>query len=177
MKLIEELARRGDPYPIHQPDQLYHNLGGGRFEEVSAQAGEVFGLSEVGRGIAVGDVDHDGDPDIVLSNSAGPVRLLINESERAGSWLGLRVLGGGAARDALGALVDVRRGAGPPLRRRVGTDGSYASARDPRLLFGLGKEAGSVTVAVRWPRGGRGEWRGVREGVQVTLWEGGGEGP
>ena len=90
------------------------------------------------RGAAFGDVDNDGDQDVLITNNNGPARLLINEVGHRNRWLGLRLVGGAGRRDMLGARVGVFRNAGPPLWRRARADGSYASANDPRVLVGLG---------------------------------------
>ncbi len=149
---IEELHRRGEPYPLQQPDQLFRNLGEGTLEEISADAGAAFETAEVGRGVAAGDVDNDGDADLVVVNSNGPLRLLINNASNDRHWLGLRLIGA-AGRDMLGAVASLHRPGGAPLRRRVHTDGSYASAGDPRLLFGLGDSAEVTRLEVSWPDG------------------------
>jgi hypothetical protein len=125
----------------------------------------------VGRGLATGDVDDDGDVDLVVTENGGPARLLLNEAGNRRPWLGLRLVGESGA-DALGALVEVLRAGGPRLVRRVRTDGSYLSASDPRLLFGLGDRPAVDHVEVRWP-GGRverfaavpGKWQALREGT------------
>jgi len=155
VKKIEALARAGDPFPLHQPNQLFRNLGGGRFEEVTARAGEVFALSEVSRGAAFGDVDDDGDTDVLLVANSGPARLLINQAGARAPWVGLRLVGP-SGRDLLGARVELLREGLPTLVRRVHTDGSFASANDPRVLFGLGDEASAERVRglrVVWPDG------------------------
>lgn len=161
VKVIEEQLRRGDPYPIHQTNQLFRNLGLGEGEpalpvyaEVTECAGPAFERSEVSRGLSYGDVDDDGDTDILVVNSAGPARLLLNRIGSEVPWLGFRVLLPNG-RPALGARVElVRRGA-PSLHRRVRADGSYVSAHDPRLLFGLGGGDDVVEARVRWPDGTR----------------------
>ena len=146
---IKELVEAGEPHPLRQPNQLFHNLGGGRFADVTAEAGAAFALSEVSRGAAFGDLDNDGDIDVVVTNNAGPVRLLVNEVGSRNRWLGLRLVGGDPPRDMLGARVGVFRAGGPPLWRRARTDGSYASAHDPRVLVGLGSAASVERVAGR----------------------------
>jgi hypothetical protein len=149
--VIEDLVRAHDPFPLHQKKQLLHNLGNGRFEEVTASAGPAFALSEVGRGLAVGDLDNDGGMDFVVSNNNGPLRIFLNKVGRAIPWVGLRLLTG--KRDAYGARVEVKRKGAPPLWRRVHSDGSYLSANDPRLLIGLGDSPEIESLAVHWPDG------------------------
>jgi enediyne biosynthesis protein E4 len=78
VNILERL--RGQPQPFHQLNQLFHNEGGGQFREVTREAGPALALSEVSRGFAVGDVDNDGDLDVLVTNNAGPVRLLLNQT-------------------------------------------------------------------------------------------------
>jgi hypothetical protein len=168
VRVIEELANAGDPYPFHQPNQLFHSLGMGRFEEVTDQAGEVFELSEVSRAVSVGDLDGDGDADLLLVNNSGPARILINTVGQESHWLGLRLLTV-SGRQALGARVELRRPDGTSLWRRVRTDGSFATSNDPRVLFGLGSSAKKVDLRVHWPDGTVGEWRNLRTDRYITL--------
>jgi enediyne biosynthesis protein E4 len=147
--LIEELRARGDPYPLHQRKQLFHNLGNGHFEEATAAGGAAFELSEVGRGLAAGDLDNDGGVDFVVNNNNGPFRVFHNDIGAASNWLGLRLLSG--KRDAYGARVEVRRADLPVIWRRVRADGSYLSANDSRVVVGLGKQAKVDALVVHWP--------------------------
>ncbi|MEM6638606.1 MAG: CRTAC1 family protein [Pseudomonadota bacterium] len=153
VRKIEALLLADDPYPLHQTNQLFHNLGDGRFEEVTATSGAVFALSEVSRGAAFGDLDNDGDTDIVVTNNNGPVRLMRNTHDGAAHWIGLRILDGNG-RDALGATVTVRVDKTARVRT-VRSDGSYASANDPRVLVGLGQRDAPVDVEVLWVDGKR----------------------
>lgn len=137
---------------------------------------------DVGRGLVVADLDDDGDPDLVVTNNGGPARLLRNETRGSEAWFGLRLLEATGRRDALGAVATLDRAAAPPLTRRVATDGSYLSARDPRLLFGLRGATAGAELRVRWPSGRResfdvpplGRYSTLREGTgrsQSTLAE------
>ena len=162
------------PFPYHERKTLFRNLGSGRFEEVTDQAGAVFELSEVGRGAAFGDVDNDGDVDVLVGNNGGPVRLLINMIGNRNHWVGLRLVGVGG-RDMLGARVALVRSDGPTLWRRAHTDGSYASANDPRVLVGLGESTENPAVRVLWPSGRAEEFGEVVVDRYTTLTEGSGE--
>jgi hypothetical protein len=166
VQIVEALRQAGDPFPMHQKKLLLRNAGGGRFEDVTARAGAAFALSEVGRGLAVGDVDNDGDSDLLIGNNNGRPRLLINEAAAGKHWLGMKL--------AVGARVEVLR-AKRPVWRRARADGSYASANDSRVLIGLGDEAGPVSVRVRWPSGRTEMFADVSVDRYVTLTEGTGK--
>ena len=169
------LAAAKDPYPLHEPNQLFRNLGNGRFEEVTSRAGAVFELSEVSRGAAFGDLDNDGDTDVLVTNNSGPMRLLLNNVGNRNRWLGLRLVGGKPPRDMLGARVGIFRKEGPPLWRRARTDGSYASSHDPRVLVGLGTATAVPRVRVVWPSGRIEEWTNLAVNEWRTLTEGTGQ--
>ena len=181
VRIIEALRQAGDPFPMQQKKLLLRNAGNGRFEDVSAQAGAAFAQSDVGRGAAFGDVDNDGDVDVLIGNNNGPVRLLINEATRGKHWVGLRLVGPGdrrgrlqaaRGRDMLGARVEVIRKKGGSLWRRARADGSYASANDPRVLAGLDDAVDPVGVRVIWPSGKTESWADVPIDRYTTLSEG-----
>ncbi len=174
VRIIEEQARKKVPFPLRMPNQLFHNLGGGRFEEVSKQAGASFQELEVSRGAAAVDVDNDGDLDILLLNNNGPARLLRNNVGQRHHWLGLRMVGGAGPRDMLGTVVTLERPGAPSLVRRAHTDGSFASSRDPRVLFGLGAATAVGRVLARWPDGRVEAWTGLPVDRYTTLREGSG---
>jgi hypothetical protein len=193
VQTIESLARVNDPFPLHQPKRLFRSVGPStgsgqatRFEDATARAGAAFRVSEVGRGAAFGDIDNDGDTDVVVSNNNGSVRLLMNNVGNRNHWVGLRLVrsvglqadqgppkGGHYVRDALGARVQITLPDGQSIFRRSRSDGSYASANDPRVLAGLGDSAGPVDVRVMWPDGAVETWRSVPIDRYSTLQQGG----
>jgi hypothetical protein len=168
-----EALAANERFRLRQRRQLFHNIGMGRFEEITDRAGPAFTTEEVGRGAAFGDLDNDGDTDIVVANDNGPVRVLINAIGSRSNWIGLRlVTSGKAGRDALGARVMISTGEGPAIWRRARADGSYGSANDPRVLVGFGSAASPVKVQVFWPSGRTEEWSNLSPGRYVTLVEG-----
>ena len=166
-----------NPFALQQRNQVFRNRGGARFEDVTDLAGAAFALSEVSRGAAFGDVDNDGDTDVLVANGAGPVRLLVNEVGQRRHWIGLRLVGRETPRDMLGARVAVTLPDGSTRWRRARADGSYASANDPRVIVGLGESDGPPRVRVTWPGGSVEEWTRVPVGRYSTLTEGGGREP
>jgi len=172
VQVIDALRQARDPFPVHQRRILFHNAGGGRFDDVTAGAGAAFALSEVGRGAAFGDVDNDGDVDVIVANNNGPVRLLVNQATAGTHWLGLRLVGAGG-RDQVGARVHITT-AGTVRHRRARADGSYASANDPRVHVGLGATAAPSEVVVQWPDGRRETFPAVPPDRYTTLTEGAG---
>ncbi|HXH25748.1 MAG TPA: CRTAC1 family protein [Vicinamibacterales bacterium] len=154
-------VRVGDPYPLKQRSQLFRNRGRGRFTEVRSGA-DAFSPRHVSRGLAAGDLDNDGDVDLVVFNNSGPVRVLLNQVGSRQHWLGLRVVDGPRRRDALQARIELVGRRGARAVRRVQTDGSYASASDPRVVFGLGTDASPQAVRVQWPDGRVEEFGGLQ---------------
>jgi len=171
VQLLPQLVREKQPFPLGQPNQLFRNTGKAGFVEIGAEAGPDLQLLEVSRGAAFGDVDNDGDTDVLVTNNNGPVRLLLNQVGNRNHWLGLRLVGK-TGRDMLGAQVDVVTGSGTNLRRRVRTDGSYLVGNDPRVLVGLGQAREVKSVRVRWPDGTSEEWKSVPVDRYTRLKEG-----
>ncbi len=173
VKLQFALLEKGDQLGLAQKKQLFRNRGG-RFEEVKGDA--LLEQPKIGRGLAAGDLDDDGDLDLLIANNAGPLELLRNENPSGGHWLGLRLLqkNGG---DALGAQVELEAG-GRRYLRRARTGGSYASAGDPRVLFGLGSATAAGEIQVAWPDGKKETFAAPAEiDRYLTLKEGEGRAP
>ena len=166
-----------NPFPLQQRNLLLRNLGDRRFEDVTDRAGAVFQVSAVSRGAAFGDVDNDGDTDVLVGNAAGYVQLLVNDLGNSNHWLGLRLVGENGLRDGTGARVSITLADGSTRWRRSRADGSYASAQDPRVLVGLGESTASPRVRVIWPSGRIEEWTDVPVDRYTTLTEGSGMSP
>ncbi len=156
--VIEQRAQAdsGDPAPYHQPNQLFRNRGDGRFEDVSLSE-SALRQSHISRAMIPGDVDNDGDMDLLITNIGGPTRLLINQVGQSAHWIGFRVMNRHGA-DALGASIAVLTAGGDRRQRRVSLGGSYLSAHDGRALFGLGQSGSIQSVTVNWPDGKSRTW-------------------
>lgn len=179
VRVLQELALKKDPFPFGQPNQLFRNTGRGAFTEVSAAAGAAFQTPAVGRGAAYGDVDNDGDADILIANNNGPARLFLNQRGNQKNWLGLRLIETTSGRDSLGTRVAiVFRDGGQKERvlwRRVRTDGGYLSAHDPRVLAGLGSATKVNSVRIFWPSGQVAELKNIQTRDYMTFQELSGE--
>ncbi|HXV78236.1 MAG TPA: CRTAC1 family protein, partial [Candidatus Polarisedimenticolaceae bacterium] len=174
VKHIEELARAGDPFPLDERDQVFLNLGDGSFAERSRVAGPAFELSEVGRGAAFGDLDNDGDTDVVVANNSGPLRLLLNLVGQRNRWVGVRMTDPEGRYDVIGTEVSLRLEDGRSLVRRVRTAASYLSSNDPRVLFGLGGASGVVSLRAVWPDGTIEDWEAPAIGRYTGIERGSG---
>ena len=156
-------------------NQLLRNAGGGKFDDVS-EANPVFcGTPNVGRGLAIGDFDNDGRPDLLVMPISGRARLYRNVAA-GGHWLGVRAidprLGG---RDAYNTTVRVTAG-GRTWIQVVQSAYSYLSSNDPRLLFGLGGATTIDRIEVTWPDGTQERWPGGPADKWVEVRPGGGPG-
>ncbi len=125
--------------------------------------------------MATGDLDNDGDLDLLVTNNHGPARVLLNVVGSSKHWIGLRLQVEEGGRDALGARVELRSASGRSLWRRAHTDGSYGSASDSRVLFGLADEEAVQSVIVHWPRGRTEVWTDLETDRYWSLVEGGGD--
>jgi hypothetical protein len=170
-------ALRGTPYPFQQRNQLFHNEGNGKIREVTPEAGPALDLAEVSRAAVFGDIDNDGDVDVLVTNNNGPARLLLNQAAAGRHWLQVKLQATKGNRDGIGALVGVLRAGGPPLWRRVHTDGSYLASGDPRVAFGLGERSEVQGVVVEWPDGSKEKWGKVEVDRVVVLRQGTGGPP
>ncbi len=139
-------------YPYENPSILWRNQGNGRFTNVTAAAGAYFQKLHMGRGMACGDLDGDGDLDVVVVHHHAPSVILWNESPGKGNFLKLDLRGRGPNRNAIGARLTAHAGKRALIRAIVG-GGSYISASDQQVHFGLGPAAQVDRLEVSWPSG------------------------
>jgi len=135
-----------------EPIQLFRNLRNGSFEDVATAAGLNSGPLESRRGTAFGDINNDGNIDVVVYNEDGPPSLFLNETRSANHRVLFKLVGTKSNRAAIGARVTVTAGKLVQIDEVRG-GGSYLSSNDQRLHFGLGTEAVMKTVRVEWPSG------------------------
>jgi hypothetical protein len=164
--------RLQEKFPYDERSLVFRNLGNGRFGNVTPQAGHVFSQPAISRGAAFGDLDNDGDTDVIVAQINSRARLLINTVGNRKHWVGIRLIGARAPRDMVGARVQLIKKDGSTLWRRSRSDGSYGSANDPRVLIGLGDEAASPRLRVRWPGGGEETWAEIALDRWTTIKEG-----
>ncbi len=164
---VDEVPKRqGAPYA--QKPLLLSNDGAGRFRPTPC--GPAFDTALVGRGSAAADYDNDGDPDLAVSNSGGPLQLLRNDGAH-GRWLGVSLEGTRSNRQGIGARLVAELPSGRRLTRQVTAGSSYLGSSDPRVLFGLGSEASVRTLSVYWPSGKVQVVRDLPAGKYVTIEE------
>lgn len=178
--LIDLFVHNGHPFePINkifpettftEPPFLFENTGKG-FREVAAEHGVSLKKFYSGRGLAIGDFDNDGDSDLLLMNVGEPPVLLRNDGGNRSHWLGIKLVGTKSNRDGIGATIIVTAQGRRRTTQRLG-GGSYCSASDPRLLFGLGAVTKIDQLEVRWPSGKISTLKNINANQYLTIKEG-----
>lgn len=162
--------------PYAERNALLENDGQGQFRSIASDNPDFCGTPEVGRSLAVGDIDNDGDLDMLMTTTAGPARLFRNVAPRKGHWLLVRAIDPALNRDAYGAVVSVNAG-GRTWQRLVNPGTSYQCSHDPRVHFGLGDAKRIDEIRVRWPGGAEELFPGGDPDRLITLRKGEGAAP
>lgn len=170
---INDLPGTGIPYAM--PAQLYRNAGGLRFDDVSRGAGTYFQRSWVGRGAAHGDLDGDGDLDIVVVHHHKPAAVLENQCDNSNRSIRVRLVGRRSNRTAVNAQIRVRLPDGPQtpftIMREIIGGGSYLSTDSTELVIGIGPRDSAESVHIRWPSGIEMTVPNVPSGKPLTVFE------
>jgi len=159
-----------------EPPLLARNLGvqgkgGAKFSDVSSVSGAVFSQPWAARGMATGDLDEDGDLDVVVTTTNGRAYVLRNDGGNAGNWLGLRLVGRKSNRDGIGADVTIVTASGSKQQATVTTSASYLSSSDRRVHFGIGAEKTVKSAEIRWPNGAVQRLSDVKANQWLTVTE------
>jgi len=154
-----------------QRPQLFLNQGSGRFRDVSSAVGAGFAQPRVGRGLACGDFDGDGDVDLLMTTNNGPAVLLRNDHNAGNRSLRIRLVGTTSNRDAIGSVVRIFHD-GVTQTRMVHSGSSYLSQSELPVTFGVGRRDRVDRVVVTWPNGRTEEFKGVVTGRSYTCVEG-----
>lgn len=166
----EEIGRVQPRISYRQPPLVFRNLGRGRFEPVTAKLGPELNRPIVARGAAYGDVDRDGDLDVLLTTNHGPAYLFRNDGGNRNRWLCVRTVGTKSNRDGLGAVVRVASASGRQWQM-VRSGSSYCSQSDLALTFGLGRDP-KATIEIEWPSGAKQRLADVAANQFLTVQEG-----
>ena len=150
--IIDNIEDTHDILTYRQPDQMFRNQGDGTFQEVSSHAGAYFQSPAVSRGALFGDYDNDGDIDMLVTQSNGPITLLRNETGTQHNWIRIKTVGVISNRDGIGTRVTLTAG-GHTQIQEINPGASYLSSHDERLHFGLGTNVTVNRLEVRWQSG------------------------
>jgi hypothetical protein len=153
-----------------QPPQFFLNLGGGKFRDAGSELGGGFDSPKVGRGLAVGDFDRDGNLDLLITTNHGPVFLYRNEQSSGNRSIRIRLVGTTSNRDGIGALVRLYN-RGEIQSRLVHSGSSYLSQSELPVTFGVGKTDKVERATIHWPNGRTEEYKNLLAGKAYRIVE------
>jgi hypothetical protein len=156
-----------------QSPHLFLNNGTGAFRDVAGQAGGGFAMPKVGRGLAYGDFDRDGDIDVLMTTNNGPAYLFRNDQLAGSRYIRFRLVGTRSNRDAIGATVRIFHG-GSGQMRMIRSGSSYLSQSELTAMFGLGRRDQIDRIVISWPSGRTEEYKNLQAGKTYTCVEGSG---
>jgi hypothetical protein len=171
--VIDNVKLIRDSSSYEQLNLLLRNDGAGRFTSVGPASGPGFALKKPSRALAVGDIDNDGDLDIVISNAGATADVLRNDGGNRGNSILVRTVGSRSNREGIGARLKLSFG-DKTLVREVKAGSSYLAQNDLRVHFGLGNAAKADRVEIRWPSGAVDTIMAVEANQIVTVREGAG---
>jgi hypothetical protein len=167
---IDDTVRNVRNVGYAQAPQLFLNNGKGGFREVGDEVGGGFNEPKVGRGLAVGDFDRDGDQDILMTTNKGPAYLFRNDQTAGNRSIRFRLVGTQSNRDGIGAQVKISSG-GVEQTRFVRTGSSYLSQSELPVTFGLGKHDKVERLVIYWPSGRAEEFKNLTAGQSYEVTE------
>jgi enediyne biosynthesis protein E4 len=167
---IDDTVRNVRNVGYAQSPQLFLNDGKGKFTEVGDQVGGRFSQPKVGRGLAIGDFDRDGDQDVLMTTNNGPAYLFRNDQTSGNRSIRFRLIGTKSNRDGIGAQVKIFAG-GVMQTRMVRSGSSYLSQSELPVTFGLGKRDKIERVVVDWPTGRSEEFKDLAAGRVYEITE------
>jgi hypothetical protein len=160
---IDDTVRNVRNVGYAQPPQLFLNSGKGTFRDVASELGDGFSQAKVGRGLAYGDFDRDGDLDLLMTSNHGPAYFYRNDQLAGNRSIRIRLVGTKSNRDAIGATVRIFYG-GLTQSRLVKGGSSYLSQSELPVTFGLGKRDRVDRVVIQWPSGRTEEYKELAAG-------------
>jgi len=167
----EEIGRVQPKIKYQEPPLLFRNLGGKKFENVSARLGADFTKPLVARGAIYGDFDRDGDLDVLITSNNGAAHLYRNDGGNRNHWISIRTIGTKSNRDGIGAKVTITSVSGRQWNT-VRSGSSYASESDRALVFGLAQDQQVKSIEVAWPSGSKQTFNNIAANQFLIIDEG-----